>query len=602
MLEVEGGEDVQAKTPALGENGIPDGTGIADGIHIAVALPEAVDGVQLLPGRGAILLQRILHKLIVYRLAHPLSHIDGGGGLIPDQVVLLLGLVVVKGVGHHIPEGHAPAAAVRVGEHHAGLHDDPVFGAQIAVLVLNILRPLLHSLVRAPARAVLCLGQPAQQVQEGVVGFVDFIDVAGSDGLSLCAPHRGIVAIEPAGRPIIRIEVEHLLLLLIRDAGLRLELIGGGHPPLVVALGGVIGIDAVLYRGACHQLGGVGPGGVILQGVGVVPGDVAAALLRRPAVPPHYIQGRAYHVPSVPVLGIQVGDNTARKFNQSKAQKGPFRVDGPGHIGGAGLPATGAAGVVGPHISGRGGIGGGGPVGARGRVLGCEHPQRNAGIGAISCGDVVGQLVGGDPIVRRFNFCPFAVLLVSCPVQAVCLQAGGAPRSPADGHNLVHHAEQQGLAARHGLCLELGQALRLPVGAGNDILEPGQPGIKLCFRVLPDIGDAGDQVGQVDQDAVFVHPAGALQRVPCPAALTIADLQAGVPILQQGKGLPGWNGRRLCGPGLCGIDSQGIVSAVPGGSPGGIQFKAAGGGIIGRCAGGKCPGRQDAECHNKSQE
>ena len=128
MFKIKRGEDVQAKTPPLGKNSVSNGSGVLNGVHIAVALGKAVGGNQFLPGGGAVLIQRILQELFL-GLAHPLSHVDGGGGLVPDQVVLLGRLVVVKGIGHHVPEGIGPAAAVRVPEDHACLHNDAVCGA-----------------------------------------------------------------------------------------------------------------------------------------------------------------------------------------------------------------------------------------------------------------------------------------------------------------------------------------------------------------------------------------------------------------------------------------------------------------------------------------
>ena len=41
---------MQAEGAPLIEDGVPHGPGILDGIHIAVALPETVGGVQLLAG------------------------------------------------------------------------------------------------------------------------------------------------------------------------------------------------------------------------------------------------------------------------------------------------------------------------------------------------------------------------------------------------------------------------------------------------------------------------------------------------------------------------------------------------------------------------
>ena len=128
MFKIKRGEDVQAKTPPLGKNRVPDGPGVLDGVHIAVALGKTIIGDQFLSGGGAVLIQRILQELFL-GLAHPLGHVDGGGGLVPDQVIPLRRLVVVEAVGHHVPQSVGSAAAVRVPEDHAGLHNDAVCGA-----------------------------------------------------------------------------------------------------------------------------------------------------------------------------------------------------------------------------------------------------------------------------------------------------------------------------------------------------------------------------------------------------------------------------------------------------------------------------------------
>lgn len=146
--------------------------------------------------------------------------------------------------------------------------------------------------------------------------------------------------------------MEHLLLLLVRDPGLSLELISGRDPAPVMTDAGVVGIDAVILDRRAHQTGGVIPHRVVLQRIGVIPGDIAAALIRRPAIAPHHIQRCAHHAPGVPILGTQVGDYSLGKLDQRKAKEGAIRIDRPGHICGAGLPSAGAARVVGPHIAG----------------------------------------------------------------------------------------------------------------------------------------------------------------------------------------------------------------------------------------------------------
>ena len=223
-------------------------------------------------------------------------------------------------------------------------------------------------------------------------------------------------------------------------------------------------------------------------------------------------------------------------------------------------------------------------------------------------------MIGRDAahtVLSRVLFCPLSVLLISFSIQTVFLQTGGVSYSPADRHSLSIHADHQGLAAFHGLGLELGQALRLPVGTGDDVLKPGQTGVKCFLRVLPDIGDAGNQVGQVDQNAVLVHPAGILQSTAGPAVFGITDLQAlSAAVLQQGKGLSGWDLCDLGGPSLGGIDGKGFRPAVPGGGSGHVQLKVPGRGIGrfcldyrgGRCLSRKGCARQQPRRHDQGHE
>ena len=185
--------------------------------------------------------------------------------------------------------------------------------------------------------------------------------------------------------------MEHLLFLFVGDSSLRLELIRSCNPSLIVTSGGIVGVDAVAHRGAGHKLRGVGAHAVIVHSAGVVPGDVAAALLRRPAVAPHHIERGTNHVPGVPILGVQVSDHAARKFHQGKAQKCSFWVNGPGHVGGVGFLSAGAAGVVSSNISS------GCDIRRSPAGLGClgrEHTQGDAGVRTVSRGNFIGQLVG----------------------------------------------------------------------------------------------------------------------------------------------------------------------------------------------------------------
>lgn len=109
------------------------------------------------------------------------------------------------------------------------------------------------------------------------------------------------------------------------------------------------------------------------------------------------------------------------------------------------------------------------------------------------------------------------------------------------------------------------------------MLKPSQAGAELRFRVLPDVGDTGDHIGQVDQDTLLICPSGALQSAALPAPLRIADLQAvSAAVLQQGKRGSRRDFPRLGGPALTGVDGQGLLSAAPGGGPRNVQFKAFG--------------------------
>lgn len=151
-----------------------------------------------------------------------------------------------------------------------------------------------------PGRAAhLC--QAAQQVQERLVALIDHVLITGRHGLGVGSPHGGVVAVGPSGRPARGVAVEHLLLLLVADAGFRLELIRRGDPALVVAGGGVVGIDR-----AAHHLGRVGT-----HGVGIEPGDPAAAGVGIPvfdaAIAPDHVEGRTLHVPGSIVIGIFIG-------------------------------------------------------------------------------------------------------------------------------------------------------------------------------------------------------------------------------------------------------------------------------------------------------
>ena len=491
---------MQAEGSALIEDGIPNGPGILDGIHIAVALPETVGGVQFLACGSAVLLQRIFHKLVVLALTHPTCHVDHRGHLVVNQGVLACALVVVDTVGHHVPEGKGPAASVRVTDDSARLHDDPVLGAQIAVCVVDVFRPLFHSLVLAPpgnvaARAVILLAQAVQKIEESVIGLIHFIKVSRSDRFRISAPHGGIIAVCPAAGPAGRITVKHLLLLLVGDPALRLELVSGSYPAFVVTGGRVVGVDAILHGRSRHKLGCVRAFAVVADSLGVVPGNIAAALVGGPGISvsafaPNHIEGCANNMPGAVVAVIEVSDNALGKFQQSEAKEGPFRVGGPCHIRGAGLFPSRAARVISPDAPG-GGNSGRGPLDR----LRTEHRQRHAGVGAVGPADGIGQVVAEVTQAVGLILRPGVVLLIGGPVQAVTVQL--ATLGPADAHGLAGLSDHQRVAAAHSLFLELCQLFSQGIAGRNNMFKSGQPGVELP-AAAPVIGDAGENIGQID--------------------------------------------------------------------------------------------------------
>ncbi len=271
-LEVERTEDMQAKGAPLCKDSVPDVSGRGDGVYKTVAFPEAVGGVQFLAGGLAVFIQRVLHKLVILPLAHILRHILDGRALVVDQVVELHRLIVIKGVGHHLPQGIGTAGAVRVLEYAAGLNDNPVFCPQIAVRIADVFRPVFQGHILIPAGEGLTvaahLRQAAQQVQKRLVGRVDHVLVVGRHRLGVVSPHGGVVAVGPAVRPVGRMAVEHLGLLVVGDAGSGLELIRSGYPPLVITGSGVVGVNPLGNGLALHQLGGVRAHSVVLHGAG----------------------------------------------------------------------------------------------------------------------------------------------------------------------------------------------------------------------------------------------------------------------------------------------------------------------------------------------
>ena len=123
--------------------------------------------MQFLSSRSTILIKRVFEVLVVLALPHPTGHINHCGCLVPNQIAFNLGLAIVNGIGHHLTQGVGPAYTVRITEHAACLYDDTVLGAQVAVRIMDIFRPLLHGLILAPpgdiaACAVIALAQAVQ--------------------------------------------------------------------------------------------------------------------------------------------------------------------------------------------------------------------------------------------------------------------------------------------------------------------------------------------------------------------------------------------------------------------------------------------------------
>ena len=206
--------------------------------------------------------------------------------------------------------------------------------------------------------------------------------------------------------------MEHLLLLLVSDAALHLELVSGGYPAFIMSSSSVVGIDTLGNRGSGHKLGCVGPHAVVAHCLRIVPGDIASALVGGPAVAPNHVERSSNDMPCVVVVGIEVGDNTIRKFNQSEAQEGALRVSRPVHIGCAGLLTAGAAWVIGANASS--GITGTDLGGDTFDRLWAEHSQRHAGVCAVGPVNGEKQVIAevAQAVVRRFILCPGVELLI----------------------------------------------------------------------------------------------------------------------------------------------------------------------------------------------
>ena len=309
-------------------------------------------------------------------------------------------------------------------------------------------------------------------------------------------------------------------------------------------------------------------------------------------------------MPGIVIVAGEVPDYTLGKLNQGEAEKGPLWVGGPGHVGGAGLAAAGTAGVIGSYIAGGchtcRSCGGGALDALRSKLVQC-----NTGVGAVSPVDGIGQLIAerGKVSVRGVVLRPGIILLVYCSVQAVAVELGGVALGPANAYGLLGLPHDQRVTASHSLSLEQGQLFRHGIGGGDDILKPGQPGAELLAGI-PVIGYTGQNTRQVDQNAVLVHPADAVQGTAGPAViLDIADFDpVAAIVLQKRKGCAGGNGGDFRTAALGLVNGERLVTAVPGGGAGDVQLEVASGCIgVGFLSGEDC-GREYANRHNDSQQ
>ena len=195
--------------------------------------------------------------------------------------------------------------------------------------------------------------------------------------------------------------------------------------------------------------------------------------------------------------------------------------------------------------------------------------------------------------VRFFHVCGNGLITVNQGAKTI--PHGGLHRSRAEC--LIDH---QRLTICHSGLLDLRQPLGQGVHTGGDVLLPVQPEVDFLPRVKlvagyignlravgssentaagvgQVVGDAGQDIRQVDKDVRFINPAG--------FAVCKADFYPfAAVVLQNDEG----NGFRTVRRGdrrdflvtAFGIENrQGIAGAVPAGSPGDIDLKIASGGI-----------------------
>ena len=189
---------------------------------------------------------------------------------------------------------------------------------------------------------------------------------------------------------------------------------------------------------------------------------------------------------------------------------------------------------------------------------------------------------------------------------------------PGRPEGLIDH---QRLAVGHGGLLDLCQPLGQGEHTGDDILIAAQPGAELpgvgverspghigdalpvssledaAFAVGQVIGDAGNDVRQVDEDALFIHPADLPQLAAFPGSHIAAAVNGeahldpiAAVVSQDGEGdrlgtVRGGDRHDLSPTTLSVVDLEWETGAVPAGGPGDVDFKIASRGIGSDAAG-----------------
>ena len=188
---------------------------------------------------------------------------------------------------------------------------------------------------------------------------------------------------------------------------------------------------------------------------------------------------------------------------------------------------------------------------------------------------------------------------------------------PGGPECLIDH---QCLTVGHGGLLDLCQPLSKGEHAGDDILIAAQPGAELpgvvvgfpcnAGNILPVcsledaaaavgqvVGDAGNNVRQIDEDMLLIHPAGFPQLAAFPGGHTAATVNGeanldpiAAVVSQDGEGdrlgtVRGGDRHDLSPTTLSVVDLEWETGAVPAGGPGDVDFKIASRGIGSDAAG-----------------